>query len=699
MPVGYGPRTMEGLVRKGKLEGRINGPVYALGAGFFSQLARGPAGGGQGVIGTRGNSWQMSSGKGAIKFHGGYYLPDGKPTLAAQSAGLDGGPGKATAKAWFLQGSIPDASRAANDLRAFLRLPDDSRVPSMIELMQANMALDQERYGVQDGSKGSNIWGTATLLDKTPEEFDLNAAIANSSGRNKDTWQRINKVIQNIPRDSENQNAKENLQRRLARLFLPGGKGGTASTLSATSAHISNVVPREQSQIYRLQQEYNRLSASYTGSLLTLLNQRVQSERGWVQAEEKNIPVVTDAANVEEQHAVLKEYGAQPQEQPEPIGNTGTMDFAYSMYGNIVVGDVSNMEIATNHHHGLTRGKIMAGSEIRAALEQGIAEGADGEGGEIRGQIYDYWKKYSLPDANRTIHAIKKKAKSTYHTSKPSPEQMRNPFGRRTDASFGVHERGDKWNAGRNVRGQALRNLSTSTDKMLNKLKPALGHWVKGASAKTAMTFANHMLGTWQQHAGEFFHNLTVSKDPHLTAELFLQVFDKGPHQYKFKVKAFQEEHVRVNAGYAVLNMLQKAGQITQRQKGNIIYEMKAAQLGRSIKGVGNSVTAGAVNKIQSGNITNQATSGILNASLEFYLPTNAEQEIYRNVLKSFKDPADVAYDGSAQQDMQWSAESQKYRFNTDLHNRQVQLRRDGFFFPHLSTLWSAPYMAIIRQR
>ena len=62
---------------------------------------------------------------------------------------------------------------------------------------------------------------------------------------------------------------------------------------------------------------------------------------------------------------------------------------------------------------------------------------------------------------------------------------MRNPFGRRTDASFGVHERGDKWNAGRNVRGQALRNLSTSTDKMLKKLKPALGHWVKGASAHT----------------------------------------------------------------------------------------------------------------------------------------------------------------------------------------------------------------------
>ena len=687
-------KSMEGLVKKGKLEGKINGPVYALGAGFYSQFARGPAGMMEGIIGPTQTSGPFGMQAGKIQFHGGYYLPDGSPTRAKQSAGLEGGSGKAKAKAWFMQSSIPEAARAAQDLRNFLKLPDDSRVPSMIELMQANMALDQERYGVQD---------VDTLLEKKPEEFDLNAAIENSDGRNQDTWRRLQHVIKNIPKASSNQRGYEAFQNRLARVFLPGGKGGTASTLSATSEHISEVIPRERTRIYQLQKEYNTLAASNTSSLLSLLNSRVQREDGWVKAEEKNLPIVTDAANVEEQHAVLREYGAQPLSPPEPTGNTGTMDFAYSMYGNIVVGDVSDMEIATGYHHGLSRGRIMTATEIKQAIQSGIESGADGEGGEIRDKIYNYWKKYALPDANRTIHAIKKRAKSTYHSSKPSPEQMRNPFGllgRRTDASFGVHERGDKWNPGQNVRGQALRDISTSTEKMLKKLKPALGHWVKGASAQTAMTLSNHMLGTWQQHAGAIFHNITVSKDPHLTAELFLQAYDKGPHQYKFKVKAFQEEHVRVNAGYAVLNMLQRAGQITQRQKGNIIYEMKAAQLGRSIKGVGNSVTAGRVNEVQSSNVTNTATSGILNASLEFYLPANAEQEIYRNILKNFKNPQDlVEYDGSIQNDLQSIARRKNNNFNVSLSNRQSSLRRDGFFFPHLTTLWSAPYIAMIRQR
>jgi spore coat protein CotF len=231
-------------------------------------------------------------------------------------------------------------------------------------------------------------------------------------------------------------------------------------------------------------------------------------------------------------------------------------------------------------------------------------------------------------------------------------------------------------------------------------MKGTLGHWTKGASAHTAMSFANHMLGTWHQHAGAFFHNLTVSKDPHLTAELYLQVHDKGPHQYKFKVKAFAEEHVRVNAGYAVLNMLQKARQITQKQKGDIIYEMTAAQLGRSIKGVGDSVKTGAINEIQSRNVTNQAASGILNASLEFYLPTKAEQEIYRNILKDFKDPQElVEYEPSIQSDMQTLARNSENTFNWRLSDKQASLRREGFFFPHLTTLWSAPYIAMIRQR
>ena len=681
-------KSMEGLVRKGKLEGKIDGPVYALGAGFASDFGRGTAGMTAGTSGRTFKHWKQITGK--IQFHGGYFLPDGSPTQAKQFAPVESGSGKAKTTAWFLQSDIRNAARAANDLRAFLRLPNDSRLPSIEAITQASLALAQSGIGVTKAD---------ILLDHKPEEFDLNQAIENSDGRNKDTWSQIQHVIKNIPRDSANQGGYEEFQRRLGRLFLPEGSLGSFGTQM-----LQNQIPKERTRIYALQKEFDTLAATNTSSLLSLMNNRVQRSDGWVKAKEESIPVVVDSANTEEQHEVLRKYGAQPVSPPQATGNTGTMDFAYSMYGNIVVGDVSDMEISGSYHHGLSRGAIMNKTEIKEAIREGIETGADGEGGEIRDKIYDYWKKYALPDANRAIHSIKKRAASTYKTNKPSAEQMRNPFGRRTGKTFGVTLRdtgkGEKYQPGKNVKGAALRDISTSTNAMLRHMKGTLGHWVKGSSAKTAMGFANHMLGTWQQHAGAFFHNLTVSKDPHLTAELFLQVHDKGPHRYKFKVKAFAEEHVRVNAGYAVLNMLQKAGQITQKQKGRVIYEMKAAQIGRSIKGAGDNIKAGAINKIQSSNVTNSTSSRIIDAAFEFYLPANAEQHIYRNILKAFEDPEKmvVASNSIVQQDFEGYAERQSNKFDWKLHDRQAQFRRDGFYWPHLTNLWSAPYYAVLRK-
>ena len=58
-----------------------------------------------------------------------------------------------------------------------------------------------------------------------------------------------------------------------------------------------------------------------------------------------------------------------------------------------------------------------------------------------------------------------------------------------------------------------------------------------------------------------------------------------------------------------------------------------------------------------------------------------------------------VEYGGGIQNDFKRHSENKKNSFNVALSNRQSQLRREGFFFPHLTTLWSAPYYALIRQR
>ena len=44
-------------------------------------------------------------------------------------------------------------------------------------------------------------------------------------------------------------------------------------------------------------------------------------------------------------------------------------------------------------------------------------------------------------------------------------------------------------------------------------------------------------------------------------------------------------------------------------------------------------------------------------------------------------------------------ATSEAKRFNTKLSNVAWQYANDGFFWPHLSTLWSAPYVASLMQR
>ena len=112
-------KNSAGLIRKGKLEAKINGPVYGFGAGFYPTWDKG------GVLDATGSpfhsqsQFNTSSGR-MIQFYGGGVYPGGVPFQRTFGIGTEarGVP----QKAWFLQNSITNSQRAVNDLRALLRL-------------------------------------------------------------------------------------------------------------------------------------------------------------------------------------------------------------------------------------------------------------------------------------------------------------------------------------------------------------------------------------------------------------------------------------------------------------------------------------------------------------------------------------------------------------------------------------------------
>ena len=118
---------------------------------------------------------------------------------------------------------------------------------------------------------------------------------------------------------------------------------------------------------------------------------------------------------------------------------------------------------------------------------------------------------------------------------------------------------------------------------------------------------------------------------------------------------------------------------------------MKSAELSRRIKGTGDSVVIGGINNTTGRDILNKSSPA--NSSLSIYLPPEAEQTIYKNILKSMDDPFD-----RIAQDLKRTTRDHTGRFNNALNQDLWRERREGFFWPHLATLWSAPYMARIQQ-
>ena len=171
---------------------------------------------------------------------------------------------------------------------------------------------------------------------------------------------------------------------------------------------------------------------------------------------------------------------------------------------------------------------------------------------------------------------------------------------------------------------------------MLNNIPSLMGSHAQREGAHTAVSFVNHMIGTWHQHLGQSFHSLTISQDPRITFTAFFEQFTSGANKFLFNISAFTEDKLVLQDGYALLSILEATGNIRANQTEETIFQMKAAELARKTKGARSSVTIGRNNAIGSTGIINSNTS---KATMSINIPDNMEQEIIDNILTQMEPP------------------------------------------------------------
>jgi hypothetical protein len=704
---------LSNLYRGGRTKAGADNPVVALGAGYVPIIQEGlntrlsP----QGPYGpfTRNVAHQYGAG-GRMQLRGGFFDSSGNPHQGWQS-----GPNGAT-NIWFLnlnssRLTMGDLQHQAviNIRRLYSRLGMADRFDND-DMNQAIM--EAQNFAIQNESE--NIFGK--LSPHNTETLDIGRLAENQafSSASRLQWRNLNDAINLIPDDEIGEGGTlpyPNVKSMLARALISGNErslfmtGADRSTEGAESVEV-----KERQTLAALYAEYNYHAAQYTNSLLSFLNERMREgikrmdpNFSVTQAVGDDVPVSKTAVMPEEQAAAIVGAGDTGESIAPAIGNTGSMDFAINFMGQIHTGDISNRGIYEDYQHGLSRGAIASRQEIKDMIK---AQGGDAtkEGrGTIHEMIYNYYKNDALPDWNNSLREIKRQASQSYGIAQKalSPEQMRNPLGVQTNPSMGVSRRGMHSRPGQGVMNAPLHELSTSTNAMLRHI-PALSNQQNQIDGiETAVSFANHMMGTWHQHLGHAFHSLTVREKPRVTSTAFFEQFVDGRNMYLFNIPAFTRDRLVVQDGYALINMLQAANYITRNQVDDTIFKMKAAELARRTKGAGTNITIGANNAI--------GTNGVINsnrgrATLSINIPADYEQTIIDNILTQLEPPRLVGeYGGPAPRERRLlnvvaGALGNQTGFNRQLWITQTRMMRDGRYWPHLATMWAAPYMARLRR-
>jgi len=606
------------------------------------------------------------------------------------------------ARAWFLSPEITERAFILRNLRKLYRLTD-------IEISAGELSLAWIQLHQSTGDDMMSPLQRLTDPDEEIATFDIHQAYALTGD---EVWRKLIERFEEIEPSFMNPDSRPNLHNLLGSAIL-GDTGSIFLAQFSTEGQagtpltpLKNLMPQDHETLVSMDRQYDRLAASATGTLLSYMNKELRAR--FTTDDPDYVPLQSREVRISREADMPEEHALQQQEGVQQVGNRGShtigynqsMDYAYSMGGRVHIGDLTNMEITSGFKHGQTRGKIMTAKAVKEAIENNDTD-------KIKDEIYKYYKTKALPDYNKAIRAIRERASVTFKAADEalSPEQMRSPYGRRNNLSVGKRKTpammakgAQHWEGGQNIRGAFLRDISLTnkaTEKYITKIAFGIG---KVKAAKSATEYVNHILAEWHTHQGAFTQNLTVSKHPFLTASIEMEMWNSGADKFLFKLQAFKEDNVRIRTGHALLSQMEEAGIISAREKARIIFDMKAAHL------LKRSNTSASEARINANNETmgRRLKSGVSHASMALFLPEDYEQEIYKNILDNIDAPNYMQGYGqlssTTRERMHTGLKYGSRLFNNTLSQMQYNYRQEGRFWPHVMSMWGAPYLAQISQ-
>jgi len=365
----------------------------------------------------------------------------------------------------------------------------------------------------------------------------------------------------------------------------PGRFGGVDPVNPMIAAH-SYKKDVEREFFKRMYQVFAHNASRESGRFLSSLNNQLRNEvrravgGGELGHRRQTTVNVTTGSRMSEEQARVSEYG-RPQERG--IGRTEPIDTVYyNMGGNIYI-DVSDMPVTMGGQHGI-------GPDGIAISSRDLTQAEAGNFDNVRTAIYEHYQE-RIGMFNETIVAIRENAmdlKRRQQDQSPltAAEMRRGGFGMGDRYRTSSGGRAPALSHRRNTAeaNRTIENASASTAAILAEVTRRGGQQIADYSA---VAFTLHALGTFNEHQGDYYHGMTVSRNPHITTSVRFRMFAANHASRAFEYRTLNEQRdVIVSYGYASLEILRRRNMLNTANYVNHVRQQKNVQAAsRYIKG------------------------------------------------------------------------------------------------------------------
>jgi len=348
----------------------------------------------------------------------------------------------------------------------------------------------------------------------------------------------------------------------------------------------------------------------------------------------------------------------------KPIGLTQGTDVIYKIGDKILHIEETEMLISQGGHHGINK-RIRTKEEIQGFLKQG----KEGEK-KIKKIVKDYFNNEITKNWNPAIRNIKSIAKEVYETKTPTPEQMRMP------AMEPTKQKG---------RGGIEKYVNSTSKKGMQKLLKPLVEEGSKQNTNSTIEHINHFIGTFNSHAGNVYHGLTVSHKPHRTIAVPLSMYGaRAARAYEFK----KVQKVGFYRGFASLGIIQENLKGTQFVVDSVQDKMKSAHLGIRLGVNGGAIQVNTVAGVNASLGANPKTG------FAYYIPSEnkTRTKLLEDYASKLLDDMATGIQGPEQKAPAMAVGS---RFQNVMNNLEKAAIRQNLSPDREYTFWASPFYGI----